>query len=86
VHAFQQRLPKLNATWAALARRSYAIYIIHPPVLAGVALAWRDVPAPPLVKFVATGAAACLVCFFAAGQFLRVPGFGKVLWRQVGAA
>jgi hypothetical protein len=79
VHAFQQRLPKLNATWAALARRSYAIYVIHPPVLVGVALAWRDVPAPPLIKFAATGAAACFVCFFAAGRLLRVPGFDKVL-------
>ena len=79
VRAFQRRLRKLNATWAALARRSYAIYIIHPPVLVGVALAWRDVPAPPLVKFAVTGAAACLVCFFVAGQLLRAPGLDKVL-------
>ena len=79
VHAFQRKLRKLNATWAALARRSYAIYIIHPPVLVGVALAWRDVPAPPLVKFAVTGAVACLVCFFVAGQLLRAPGFDKVL-------
>jgi len=79
VHAFQRRLRKLNVTWAALARRSYAIYIIHPPVLVGVALAWRDVPAPPLVKFAVTGAVACLVCFFAAGQLLRAPGLDKVL-------
>jgi peptidoglycan/LPS O-acetylase OafA/YrhL len=79
VHAFHRRLPRLNATWAALARRSYAIYVIHPPVLVGVALAWRDVPAPSLVKFAATGAAACLICFLAAGQLLRLPGVDKVL-------
>jgi peptidoglycan/LPS O-acetylase OafA/YrhL len=79
VYAFQRRLRKLNVTWAALARRSYAIYIIHPPVLVGVALAWRDVPAPPLVKFAVTGAVACLFCFFAAGPLLRAPGLDKVL-------
>jgi hypothetical protein len=31
------------------------IYIIHPPILVGTALAWRHIAAPALVKFIVTG-------------------------------
>jgi peptidoglycan/LPS O-acetylase OafA/YrhL len=79
VHAFGRRFSQLSPIWTALTRRSYAIYIIHPPVLVGVALAWRDVPAPPLIKFAVTGAVACLACFLIAGLLLRVPKFDTVL-------
>jgi peptidoglycan/LPS O-acetylase OafA/YrhL len=76
---FERQFSRLGPIWARLTRRSYAIYIIHPPVLVGVALAWRDVAAPPLIKFAATGSVACLVCFLIAGFLLRVPKIGRVL-------
>jgi peptidoglycan/LPS O-acetylase OafA/YrhL len=79
VHLFRRLFPKLGPTWTALARRSYTIFIIHPPVLVAVALAVRDVPAPPLVKFAITGTAACLACFWIAGGLLRIPGVRRVL-------
>ena len=78
-HLFQRRFAKLGPIWTALARRSYAIYVIHPPVLVAIALAWRDVPAPPLVKFAVTAALACVACFWLAGGLLRIPGFNRVL-------
>jgi peptidoglycan/LPS O-acetylase OafA/YrhL len=79
VHLFEQRFLALGPVWSALARRSYAIYVIHPPVVVGIALAWRDVPAPHLAKFAVTGSLAALACFWIAGLLLRIPGINRVL-------
>lgn len=79
LQAFGRRFSKPSPAWRALARRAYAIYVIHPPVLVGIALAWRDVPAPSLLKFALTGIATCLACFWIAGLLLRVPVISKIL-------
>ena len=63
----------------ALARRAYAIYIIHPLVLVGVTIAWATVPWPPLLKFLISGSVACVLCFVLAGGLLRVPGLSRVI-------
>jgi len=62
-----------------LARRAFAIYVIHPPVVVAVTLAWRLVPAPALLKFALSGSVACLLCYVLAGALLRVPGVKRVL-------
>jgi surface polysaccharide O-acyltransferase-like enzyme len=62
-----------------LARRAYAIYIIHPPVLVAIALAWRHVEAPQLVKFAVTGALTCVACYLLAGLLVRLPGVRRIV-------
>lgn len=79
LHAFQRRFVTLGPVGAKLARRAYAIYIIHPPVLVAIALAWRNVPAPQLVKFAVTGTATCLACFWLAGLLLRAPWIRRIV-------
>ena len=79
LRAFTRHFQTLGPTWAALSRRAFAIYIIHPPVLVALALAWRHVPAPHLVKFAVTGSATCLACFWLAGLLLRVPAIRRVV-------
>jgi len=79
VAGFQRRVVTLSPVWKNLTRRAYAIYIIHPPVLVGVALAWRAVAAPPLLKFAVTGSLACLICYGVAGLLLRIRGLNRVL-------
>lgn len=74
---FQRRSAPLATIPRRLARRAYLIYVIHPPILVGVALAWRAVSAPALAKFVITGGAACALCYLAAGLLLRVPGVAR---------
>jgi surface polysaccharide O-acyltransferase-like enzyme len=69
----------LPGAWQALARRAFAIYVIHPPVVVGVALAWRSVAAPPLLKFIVTGGLACALCIVLAGGLLKLPGVRRVL-------
>lgn len=72
--------PTVRAPWRQrLARRAYALYFVHPPVLVAVALAWRDVPAPALLKFAVTGGVACVLCYVAAGLLLRLPLLRRVL-------
>jgi peptidoglycan/LPS O-acetylase OafA/YrhL len=79
VAGFQRRFTTLSPIWKNLTRRAYAIYIIHPPVLVGVAMAWRAVAAPPLLKFAVTGSLACLICYVLAGLLLRIKALDRVL-------
>ncbi len=70
---YHRVFPSLNAIWAALSRRAYAIYIIHPPVLVAIALLWRSVEAPHFVKFAVTATLTCLACFWIAGLLISLP-------------
>ncbi len=79
LHGFRRRFATLGPWGAALARRAYAVYVIHPPVLVGIALAWREVLAPALPKFAITGAATCAACFALAGLVLRLSWVRRVL-------
>jgi surface polysaccharide O-acyltransferase-like enzyme len=76
---FQRRFASLTGGWTSLARRAFLIYIIHPPVVVGVALAWRDLAAPALVKFLVTGSLACALCYVLAGLILRIPGVARIV-------
>ena len=76
---FQRRFTRLAGYWPFLARRAFLIYIIHPPVVVGVALAWRDVAAAALVKFLITGTIACAACYLIAGLVLRIPGVARIV-------
>ena len=75
----RQRFETLGPLGTHLARRAFAIYVIHPPVVVGVTLAWRAVQAPALVKFAVSGGLACVLCYLIAGALLRVPGVARVL-------
>jgi surface polysaccharide O-acyltransferase-like enzyme len=76
---FQRRFTQLSGVWPNLARRAFLIYIIHPPVLVGLAVAWHEVSAPALVKFLVTGSLACALCYLIAGRVLRIPGVARIV-------
>src|SRR5579863_4983589 len=76
---FQRQFASLTGVWARLARRAFLIYIIHPPVLVGVALVWRDVAAPAIFKFLVTGSLACALCYVIAGLALRIPVVARIV-------
>lgn len=65
--------------WKRLSRRAYAIYVIHPLPVVAIALAWRGIQAPALLKFAMTGGLACVACYWIAGLLLRLPGAKPVL-------
>ncbi|WP_420134311.1 acyltransferase family protein [Rhodopseudomonas sp.] len=76
---FQRRFATLSPIWGKLADRAYAIYIIHPPVLVGVALAGRPLALPALVKFPIAGTLTCVLCYALAGLLLRTPGARRIV-------
>jgi peptidoglycan/LPS O-acetylase OafA/YrhL len=65
--------------WSWLNRRAYTVYIIHPPILVGVALLLQAWAAPALVKFGMTGTLACAVCWLIADPLVRIPGLRRIL-------
>jgi len=61
------------------ARASYATYVIHPPVLTAVMVAFAAVALAPEIKFVLVATAGAAACFTAGYALTRVPGISKVL-------
>ena len=75
----ERRVAEPGPLSARLARRAFAIYAIHPPVVVAVTLAWRGVAAPALLKFALSASLACVLCYIVAGLLLRLPGVRRVL-------
>jgi peptidoglycan/LPS O-acetylase OafA/YrhL len=65
--------------WNWLNRRAYAVYIIHPPVLVGIALLLHGWVAPALVKFAVVGMLACIATWLASDPLVRLPGVRSVV-------
>ncbi len=80
---FQHQVDGGRRVWRSLAERAYTLFVIHAPVVVGVALLWRDVQAPALVKFAVTGGVSCVVSYLLAGGWLWL--WGQVTWMGVGA-
>jgi peptidoglycan/LPS O-acetylase OafA/YrhL len=68
-----------SAFWAWLNRRAYAVYIIHPPILVGVAVLLHSWAAPALVKFAVTGTLTCAACWLISDPLVRMPGLRRIL-------
>ncbi len=75
----RQRSAVLGPLGREMARRAFAVFVIHPPVVVAVSLAWRAVAAPALLKFALTGAVSLLLCYLLAGLALRLPGLKRIL-------
>jgi peptidoglycan/LPS O-acetylase OafA/YrhL len=76
---FRRYLNQPSALWEWLGRRAYAVYIIHPPVLVGVALLLHGWVAPALVKFAVVGALSCAATWLVADPLVRIPGVRRVV-------
>jgi peptidoglycan/LPS O-acetylase OafA/YrhL len=76
---FRAHMNQPSGFWEWLNRRAYAVYIVHPPVLVGVALLLHGWAAPALVKFGVVGALACIGTWLIADPFVRLPGFQRVV-------
>lgn len=75
----RQRFSVLGALGRQMAQRAFAVFVIHPPVVVLVSLAWRQVGAPALLKFALTGALSLVLCYLLAGLLLRWPVLRRVL-------
>jgi peptidoglycan/LPS O-acetylase OafA/YrhL len=77
--AFRKHMNQPSQFWSWLNRRAYAVYIIHPPVLVGIAILLHAWHAPPLVKFAATGTLSCIASWLVADPLVRLPGVRRVV-------
>lgn len=76
---FRARMNAPSAIWSWINRRAYAVYIVHPPVLVGIAILLHGWAAPALLKFGATGLLACAACWLVADPLVRMPGLRRVV-------
>jgi hypothetical protein len=76
---FREHMNRPSAIWSWLNRRAYAVYIIHPPVLVGIALLLHGWVAPALVKFGVVGLSACVAAWLIADPLVRLPGVRSVV-------
>ncbi len=76
---FRRYMNQPSSLWNWLNRRAYTVYIIHPPVLVGIALLLRGWAAPALVKWGVVGLLACVACWLAADPLVRMPGVRRVV-------
>ena len=76
---FREHMNRPSAIWSWLNRRAYAVYIIHPPVLVGIALLLHGWAAPALIKFGVVGMLACMATWLVADPLVRLPGVRQVV-------
>lgn len=76
---FRNFLNGPSKAWEWLGRRAYAVYVIHPPVLVGLALLAHGWHAPALVKFGVVGAMAVAASWVMSDPLVRLAGLKRVL-------
>jgi hypothetical protein len=76
---FRQHANQPSKIWQYLARRAYAVYILHAPMLVAIAVSLRGWAAPALLKFAITGTLASLATLALSSILLRLPGARAVL-------
>jgi hypothetical protein len=76
---FQARCNRASAAWQRWDRRAYGAFILHAPVVTGLAVALAGWGAPPALKFLLVLVAGTLLSFSLAGLLLRLPGAARVL-------
>jgi peptidoglycan/LPS O-acetylase OafA/YrhL len=76
---FRAQMNQPSQFWAWLNRRAYGVYIIHPPVLVGIALLLHGWAASALIKFGVVGFLACAATWLLADPLVRLPGVRRVV-------
>jgi len=76
---FRKQMNEPSGLWNWLNRRAYAVYIIHPPVLVGIALLLHTWIAPALEKFAVTGTLTCVAAWLLADPIVRLPGIRSIV-------
>jgi glucans biosynthesis protein C len=79
VALFRDRLNRQPALVRFLSRNAFAVYVFHPPVVIGAALALRRFAALPVEKFAIVSAIGIVVSFAVAAALRRIPLLGRVL-------
>src|SRR5579884_925014 len=70
---FREAFNHLGQAARFMSDNAFAVYVIHPPVVIGAALALRSFAEPPVAKFIVVSAISVIVSFAAAAAIRRLP-------------
>jgi len=76
---FRRFFNKESRMGSFLAQQSYAVYIIHIPIIVFLAYALRGVELASLLKFGLASVLVLTICFAVAGLIRKIPGVSRVL-------
>lgn len=76
---FRDRFDFRNRAIAFLSNNSFAVYVIHPPVLVAITLGMRQLPWPPLQMFAVAWVAALAGSFATGAVLRRIPILKRIL-------
>jgi glucan biosynthesis protein C len=79
IYAFRRYLNRRGKLAGFLVPNAYTAYIIHAPVIIALALAIRDIPAYPLIKWAVVGLVAVPLCFGLSSLIRKLPYTNRVL-------
>jgi surface polysaccharide O-acyltransferase-like enzyme len=78
--AFRQRLDHQSSLGQLLSANAYTVYIIHAPLIVGLAYLLRDVTLYPLLKFILVAPLGVGLCFLTSHFLVRhIPLADRVL-------
>ncbi len=76
---FRRFFNRQSTLGVLLSRHSFAVYVIHIPIIVWLAIAIRGVNLEGLLKFGLLAVLAVPICFAAAYVFRKLPGVSRVL-------
>ncbi|MEO8882821.1 MAG: acyltransferase family protein [Devosia sp.] len=77
---FRARLSRQGRFSRYMSDNAFAVYVIHPPILIGIAILLAGVPLPPVTKFAALWVLSALACFGCAAPLARrIPILRRIL-------
>jgi glucan biosynthesis protein C len=76
---FRRFFPGYSRLGSFLAQQSYAVYLIHVPIIVFLAVLLADVQRTPLAKFALLAAISVPVCYLVAYLIRQIPGVSRVL-------
>jgi glucan biosynthesis protein C len=76
---FRDRFNAPSAAWQRWGAQAYGAFIVHAPIVVGLAVALAGWALPPLLKFVIVGASGIAASFAIAAGLLRLPGARRVI-------
>lgn len=79
LYVFRTRFNTASARWSRWGSQAYGAFIVHAPVLVGVAVLAADWKGPVLLKFVGATAGATVLSFVIADLLRRLPGATRIL-------
>jgi peptidoglycan/LPS O-acetylase OafA/YrhL len=70
---FRRRANRAGTLWKELSLNAYGVYVLHAPLIVGLALVLTGVPIPALLKLLVAILVAITLCFTVAGLVRRLP-------------